>query len=110
MLSAKSAEILSMIENNQTNDILDMETFAFLESKNYIAYDGKGCAYVTPEGIEALEDYYHYMKALEREEQTLDLSRQSIKKSDSANKISIVALILSFVISIVSLAVSIWRP
>ena len=106
MISTKSAEILSLIENNQTEDILDMETFRFLESKEYISHDGKGRAYVTPQGIEALEDYFHYRKALEREEKTLELSRQSIKKSDIANVISIIALVSSFLISISSLLIS----
>lgn len=108
MLSSKSAEILSMIENNQTDKILDIETFAFLESKNYISHDGKGCAYVTPEGIEALEDYFHYMKALEREEKTLDLSTQSIKKSSTANILSLLSLIFSGIVSVAALFVSIF--
>lgn len=108
MLSSKGAEILSMIENNRTDDILDMETFDFLESKKFIAHDGRGRSYVTPKGIEALEDYFHYTKALEREEKTLELSRDSIKKSSNANIVSIVALVASSIISVVSLLVSIF--
>lgn len=108
MLSSKCAEILSLLESNRSDEILDMETFEFLKSKKYIAYDGKQCAYVTTEGNAELEDYFHYMKALEREEKTLDLSRQSIKKSSTANVLSIVAISASSVISVVSLLVSIF--
>ncbi len=32
MLSSKGAEILEMIENSRTDEILDMDTFGFLEN------------------------------------------------------------------------------
>lgn len=108
MLSSKSAEILSMIEDNRANDILDMETFAFLEEKGFIAYTGRRCAYVTPVGKEALEDYYHYIKALEREEKTLELSQKSIQKSHTANWLSAIALCVTGLLSLASLLVSIF--
>lgn len=94
MLSSKGAEILEMIENNRTDEILDMDTFGFLESKNFIAFDGRRCAYVTPAGVEALEDYRNYAK--------------SIKTASTANKLSISALVISFAFSIASLFVSIF--
>ncbi len=41
MLSSKGAEILEMIENSRTDEILDMDTFGFLESKHFIEFDGR---------------------------------------------------------------------
>ena len=109
MISSKSAEILQLVAEEKFDQIKDWDTYSFLyEKRKYISTSGSGKDYLTPEGEEALEDFYHYMKALEREEKTLECVQKSDIRSRRANLISIISIVCSTVISLIAVGVSIW--
>lgn len=109
MLSSKSAEILQFVSDEKFDQIKDWDTYSFLYNKRkYISTAGSGIDCLTPEGEEALEDYFHYMKALEREEKTLEYARKADRRSYRANLISIISIVCSAVVSLTAIAVSVW--
>lgn len=99
MLSDNGYQCLQKILHEQYENIKDFDTFAYLEKCDYIAHAGNGNAYVTPKGEEACKDY-------ELAETNRKYLEKNYKISHRANKLSIIALVVPSIISIVAIIVS----
>lgn len=118
MISEAEYEVLTMLLQNPEID--EGKYFPVIQSllrEKLIVYNTSynvppGADYngyfVTPKGHRAYEEYTHFLENEEREDETLKLAKEAIRKSRNANIISIVAIIFSTIFSVLAFAFSVW--
>ena len=93
MLSNQCAKILLLIRNQQFDEIIDFNTFKFLQEKKYIEYSPDKTAYLSPLGEEVLDDYLHA-------QELKSIAEKANKKADRANILALISLVVSILVFI----------
>ena len=111
MISEKAYYILkSLVEEIDDPDIQDFDTMFYLSEKEYITQFPAEQVFITDKGIEAYEEYHHFLESVDRErailqkaEEANELSKKALKATKRSNVINGIAIFISTIVGLLQI-------
>ena len=107
MISSIQYRILKALQNGERiNDQEDFEELLSLRKRGFVTYrDNEGYCLCGDWLIE-VEEYENFLLSQQRQEETIKIAKDANRKANIANIISVAAIILSTLLSVLSLIFS----